>query len=89
MIDLAQIALILVIFLLTILLLALGIQVFFILKDFRQTIQKANKVLDNTDTITENVATPISSLSSIVKGIKTGVSLVSLLKGNKKNKHKQ
>ena len=63
MIDLAQIALILVIFLLTILLLALGIQVFFILKDFRQTIQKANKVLDNTDTITENVATPISSLS--------------------------
>lgn len=78
--DSAQIILIIVIILLTILLFALGIQVFFILKEFRKTVFKANKVLDNTNVITHSVSAPISSLSSIATGIKTGATFINLFK---------
>ena len=78
--DSAQIILVIVIILLTVLLLALGIQVFFILKEFRKTVSKANKVLDNTNVITQSVSAPISSLSSIATGIKTGATFINLFK---------
>ena len=78
--DSAQIILIIVIILLAILLIALGIQVFFILKEFRKTVSKANRVLDNTSVITQSVSSPISSLSSIATGIKTGATFINLFK---------
>lgn len=78
--DIAQIALFIIIVVLTILLLALGIQVFIILREFRKTVLKANKVLDNTNIITESVSSPLSSLSGLASSIKAGVSFVSLLK---------
>lgn len=78
--DSAQIILIVVIILLAILLMALGIQVFFILKEFRKTVSKANKVLDNTNLITESVSAPISSMSGIASGIKTGISFINIFK---------
>ena len=59
---------------------ALGIQVFLILRELRKTVDKANKVLDDTGVITERVANPISVLSSLIMGVKTGVSFVNLLK---------
>lgn len=78
--DSAQIILVVVIILLTVLLFALGVQVFFILREFRKTVSKANKVLDNTNVITQSVSAPISSLSSIAAGIKTGVSFINIFK---------
>ncbi len=89
MIDPAQTALFLVIIVLTILLLVLGVQVFFILRGLRQTIDKANKVLDDTGVITESVSGPISSLSSLATGIKTGSAIAQLLKGRKAKKRNQ
>ncbi len=83
MIDPAQTALFLVIIVLTILLLVLGVQVFFILKGLRQTIDKANKVLDDTGLITESVSGPISNLSSLATGIKTGSAIAQLFKKRK------
>ena len=78
--DAAQIALFVIIIILAVLFLTLGIQVFFILREFRKTVSKANKVLDNTNVITESVSTPISSLSSLVSGIKTGASVINIFK---------
>ena len=78
--DSAQIILVIVIVVLAILLFALGIQVFFILKEFRKTVSKANRVLDNTNVITQSVSAPISSLSSIATGIKTGATFINLFK---------
>lgn len=80
MIDSAQIILFAVIILLAGLLLVLGVQVFFILRDLRKTVNKANKVLDHTNVITQSVSAPISSLSSIATGIKTGATFISLFK---------
>ncbi len=78
--DSAQIILVIVIIILSVLLFALGIQVFFILKEFRKTVSKANKVLDNTNVITQSVSAPMSSLSSIATGIKTGATFLNLFK---------
>lgn len=85
--DPAQTILFLVIIVLTILLLVLGIQVFFILKELRKTIEKTNKVLDDAEQITESVSAPLSSISALTMGLKTGASLAGIFKkGSKKEK---
>lgn len=89
MIDTAQAVLLFVVVILSILLLVLGIQVFFILKELRQTVSKANKVLDDTGTITESVSGPITALSSIVSGVKVGATLAHLLKKKKRKISKE
>lgn len=78
--DSAQIILITVITLLAVLLVILGVQVFFILREFRKTLSRANKVLDNIGIITQSVSAPISSLSGIAAGIKTGTALIGFFK---------
>lgn len=64
-IDLTEIVLLLVLAILTVLLVVLGIQVYFILKEFRKTVIKTNRVLDDTQEITKSVSGPIASLSSL------------------------
>lgn len=87
MIDTAQAVLLFVLVILAVLLLVLGIQVFFILKELRHTVVKANKVLDDTGTITESVSAPISNLSSLAAGLKFGASLIKAFKnGESKTK---
>lgn len=78
--DIAQVALFVVIIVLAILLLVLGVQVFFILREFRKTVSKTNKVLDNTEIITQSVSAPISSLSGIATGLKTVGPIISFFK---------
>jgi hypothetical protein len=78
--DIAQVALFIIIILLAILLIVLGVQVFFILREFRKTVAKTNKVLDNTGVITESVSAPISSLSGIAAGIKTAAPILNFFK---------
>ncbi|MGH7204563.1 MAG: hypothetical protein ACREHC_09060 [Candidatus Levyibacteriota bacterium] len=79
MIDPVQLVLLIVILVLTTLLVVLGIQVFFILKELRQTITKTNRVLDNADAITENIEAPLSALSSLALGVKAS-SLIGVAK---------
>lgn len=89
MIDTAQAVLLFVIVILAILLIILGIQVYFILRELRQTITKANKVLDDTGLITESVSGPIATFSTLTTGLKTGATIAKLLQGissSRKNK---
>ena len=83
MIDPAQIALFIVIVVLAILVLVLGIQVFFILREFRKTVSKTNKILDDAGEITESVSTPLSSLSSLAMSIKAGAKIAQFLRKKK------
>jgi len=90
MVDPVQMVLLIVILALTVLLVILGVQVFFILKELRLTISKTNKVLDNADSITENIDAPLSALSSLALGVKassliTVVNLVRSLLGRSKD----
>ncbi len=90
-IDPVQLVLLIVILVLTGLLVALGIQVFYLLKELRITIIKANKVMDHVDSITANIDAPITALSSFAMDAKAS-SLLSVAKiignfiGRKKNK---
>ena len=86
MIDPAQTALFLIIIVLTILLVVLGTQVFFVLKELRKTLDKLNKVLDDAGLITESVSKPISSLSSLTEGLKLGARVARILNGKKSKK---
>jgi hypothetical protein len=86
MIDPAQTVLFIVVVILTILLIVLGIQVFFILRGLRKTIEKVNKVLDDTGVITESVSKPISSFSTLAMGLKTGAAIARIVQGGKKHK---
>lgn len=83
MIDTAQAVLLFVLLVLTILVLVLGVQVFFILRELRQTVAKANKVLDDAGMITESVSGPIATISSLATGVKTGALIAGLLKRRK------
>ncbi|MDP2649386.1 MAG: hypothetical protein Q8P10_00925 [bacterium] len=86
MTDTVQAVLIFVVVILTILLVVLGVQAFFILRDFRKTVKKTNKVLDDTGVITESVSGPVSKLSTIMSGLKAGAIIASLLRNRKKKK---
>lgn len=85
--DAAQVVLFSVIIILTVLLVVLGVQVFFILRELRKTIDTANKILDDASQITETVKKPVSSLSSLAMGLKTGAIIAKIFQGKeKKNK---
>lgn len=95
MIDPVQLVLLVVILILTILLVILGVQVFLILKEVRQTISKTNKVLDTAGAITENIEAPLEALSSLALGVRAS-SLISIAKfvrsllgRNKEDHHKE
>ncbi len=89
MTDPAQLALFLVILILTVLLVILGAQVFFILRELRKTIDKVNKVLDDTSVITESVSKPISSFSTLAMGLKTGATIAKIFQGTSKHHNKK
>ena len=82
MIDTVQLILVFVIVILTVLLVVLGIQVYFILKELRRTIAKANKVLDNAGTITDNITGPVETLASMITSFKAGsaITMVKVVK---------
>lgn len=84
MIDAVQGVLLFVIVLLTALLVVLGIQVFFILKELRITLDRANKVLENTEVITESVSEPMSFLSGLISGTKSLSAIAKVLNTKKK-----
>ena len=79
MIDAVQLILLFVIITLTLLLVILGIQVFYILRDVRQTVKKTNKILDNAEGITQGIEGPIAAVSSFFLGSKA-TSIISLVR---------
>jgi hypothetical protein len=80
MIDPVQAVLLVVIILLTLLLLVLGVQVFFILRELKQTLSRATKVLQNTESITESVSEPMSLISGLVLSTKSLSTISKILK---------
>ncbi len=72
MIDVVQMILLAIIVVVAIVVVILGIQVFYILREVRKTVQKANRVLDNTNAITDSLSQPLSALSSVVGGFTAG-----------------
>lgn len=79
MVDATQFLLVFVIVIITTMLSVICVQVYFILREFRNTLTKANKVLDDTGVISESVSKPISLVSTMLLGIKGGSALMKSL----------
>lgn len=80
MTETLQIILFIMLMVVIIFFLVLGVQVFLLVKEARTTISKANKVLDNTDYITENVSGRIASISELIGGVAAGSVAAKVLK---------
>lgn len=77
--DTTQILLITVVTILTILLTVIGIQLVYILREFRRTIEKINKILNDAGNLSSNVTKSFSSFTNVLIGVKTGLSIFSKL----------
>lgn len=78
-----QILLFSVVTALTCLLVFLGVQVFFILREARRTIEKINKLLDSANLVSDSVARPIAGLANFVDGIKNFGNLMGVILNKK------
>lgn len=83
--DPTQILLATTITVLTVLLVALGIQVFFILKETKRTLDKINKILDDASLVSGSVARPIVGFSNFLEGLKSFGNLVDMIANRKEN----
>ncbi len=75
--DPTALTIVVISFILTALLVFLGVQVWHILKEFRLSIQKVNKMLDDAGRVTETVGDTAEGMSGLVSGLKAGLSLIS------------
>lgn len=55
---------------LTVLLVGVGIQTFFVLRDIRKTIAKFNKVLDNVGVLSNSITRPVVGITNFIESIK-------------------
>ena len=74
---------ILVVVILTILLCVIGVQVYFLLKELKKSIDKLNRFLDSAGEITENIGKPVAGVTGILAGIREGIKLFKVVKGRK------
>lgn len=87
--DITQTILLSIIIVLTVFLVILGFQAFFVLKDVRKSLHKVNKLFDDADNLIGQVQKPISSASNLISAITAGAGLAHLLKQVKKEDTKK
>ena len=78
--DLTQSIILSIIIVLTIFLVVLGFQAFFILRDFRKTIIRTNKLLDDADNLVDQVKRPIETAGNLLTSAAAGVGIAHFLK---------
>jgi hypothetical protein len=78
--DAIQFTIIAISFTLTILLVVIGVQMYYILKEVRLSVHKVNKMLDDAGKISGTVSDGVTSVSGFVNGIRAGISLIGSLK---------
>lgn len=78
--DPVQITIITISFVLTILIVALGVQVWFILKEMRGSLIRMNKMLDDGGKVTGAVSDGVENVGGFLTGIKAGMSMFSSLR---------
>jgi uncharacterized protein YoxC len=74
--DYLQITLIIVLIILAVNLIFVGVYVVLVLKSFRETVERANEVLEDVEDVTNAVSKPITSFSGIISGVTEGVKAV-------------
>ena len=77
--DPIQLVIAVISIILTILFIILGVQVFFILKEFRVSVKKINGFLSGAESITQTLTKSASDMANLASGLKVGLSFVTKL----------
>ena len=85
--DATQLTIILISIALAILIIVLGVQMWFILKEVRGSIHKMNKMLEDVGKVSGAVSERIIGISGFVNGLKTGISAITTLIHHKEKEH--
>lgn len=78
--DLTQSVILSIIIVLTVFLVVLGFQVFFVLRDFRKTLFRMNRLLDDTDNLITQVRKPIETAGNLLTSAAAGMGIAHLIK---------
>lgn len=87
--EVTQILLVVTVLVLTTILSIVGFEVFLILKEFRESVRKMNKILDDAGIISESVAKPIAGLSDLASGLRSLAEFIKAFVGEKKTEIKK
>lgn len=89
MLDTVQIVLLVVAIIITAVLVSLGFQIFFLIKEIRLGIQKVHLLLDKVSTLGEHITSPFASLSVLLKetSLITVIKVVKTLLSHDKKTH--
>lgn len=89
--DITQVLLIAVIAILTTILTIIGIQIVHILKEFRKTIEKINKIITDAGRVTEEVSDSVVEIAGISSGIRSALGIFNFFckKGKKKERENE
>ena len=77
--DTTQLTIILISIALAILIIVLGVQMWFILREVRSSFHKMNKMLDDVGKVSGAVSEGIVGMSGFMNGLKTGISAITTL----------
>ena len=84
-----QVALVVILSLLTVNLVVVGVYIVMVLKEFRETVRKLNAVLSSVQTVADSVVNPVTSLSSLFSGVTSGIKMFSAIKSIRKRKEEK
>lgn len=87
--DLTQTVLLAVIIVLTVALVFLGVQVYFVLKDLRKTLFRMNRLFDDANELVAEVKKPIEKAGTFFTAVTTGANLINLLKKGKTHEQRE
>ncbi|KKU89277.1 MAG: hypothetical protein UY18_C0001G0009 [Microgenomates group bacterium GW2011_GWF2_47_9] len=77
--DLPQILLLTAIFVISIILTIIGVQIIFLLRDARETLKKADNLLSDIGYLSNNLLRTSSGLSHLASGLQSGMQVVELV----------
>lgn len=77
--DLPQIILLIAIFAITVILTVLGVQLIILLRDARDTLKKADHVIDNIDFLTTSLTRTSGTFSQLSSSLQSGMQVVGMV----------
>lgn len=80
-----QVILVIILSILTVNLVVVGVYVVLVLKEFRETVQKANGILDNVESVSTFLSNPVSLLGGLVNSIMGGYKAVNSIRSLKED----
>lgn len=78
--DNTQAILIAIVIILAILLIAIGTQAFFVLRDFQKSLIRANMLFDEIEDLVDHIKRPVESIGNLTAAITTGAGIAHLIK---------